>query len=288
LYHYSLSRSASIFVARTAAPERRFLLRGRCVEKPSICAALRRDCRPPSWCQARVRDNARVSAARKSVPKNVSLSGGCQGVTYRSFFGVPRKRLRYRDIRCDDRMVGKSRLPTAIRFARPAKTVVMGHSIVANLAAQSSFGISPKAVRGGARHAQRIGRLVDRQAGKVPRLDNLRCLGFWAANGVRAASKARSTSLVAAETNSYSSSGTRFNSPPCFTRPFRHEFSTTIRRMASAAAAKKCPRPSHSCASVLDDPTNRSYASCTSAVASSVWPGSSAAIFRAAEVRNCS
>ena len=45
--------------------------------------------------------------------------------------------------------------------------------------------------------------------------------------------------------------------------------STRIRRIASAAAAKKCPRPFHAAAPAAPTslPTNRRYASCTSAVA---------------------
>ena len=58
---------------------------------------------------------------------------------------------------------------------------------------------------------------------------------------------------------------------------------TRMRRMASAAAAKKWPRPSN-CWS----PISRRYDSWTRAVASRVWPGASAAMRAAASVRNSS
>ena len=51
------------------------------------------------------------------------------------------------------------------------------------------------------------------------------------------------------------------------------------RRIARAAAAKKCPRPCHSIAS---PPTSRRYASWTSAVGCSVWPARSRLRWRAA------
>ena len=44
-------------------------------------------------------------------------------------------------------------------------------------------------------------------------------------------------------------------SPPCFCRDFRRAFSTRIRRMASAAAEKKWPRPSQGL--LESDPTIR-------------------------------
>ena len=50
--------------------------------------------------------------------------------------------------------------------------------------------------------------------------------------------------------------------------------------MASAAAAKKCPRESQCCA--VSTSTSRMYASCTSAVACRVCPGFSWAILAAA------
>ena len=49
---------------------------------------------------------------------------------------------------------------------------------------------------------------------------------------------------------SASHNSTRTISPPCFSRFLRRAFSTRIRRIASEAAAKKCPRPSHCCAVV--------------------------------------
>src|SRR5262249_22709231 len=39
--------------------------------------------------------------------------------------------------------------------------------------------------------------------------------------------------------------GRRAGAPPCSARPLRRAFSTRMRRIASAAAAKKCPRLSH-------------------------------------------
>jgi hypothetical protein len=56
-------------------------------------------------------------------------------------------------------------------------------------------------------------------------------------------------------------------------------------RIASAAAAKKWPRPFQSCSSV---PTRRSHASCTSAVGWSVWPEGSWASLAAASLRSSS
>ena len=53
--------------------------------------------------------------------------------------------------------------------------------------------------------------------------------------------------------------------------------------MASAAAAKKCARPSHLIAA---SPTKRMYASCTSAVGCSVSPGFSLLILWMAKRRN--
>src|SRR6266704_1440155 len=58
-----------------------------------------------------------------------------------------------------------------------------------------------------------------------------------------------------------------------------------IRRMASAAAPKKCPRPSQAW---FLPPVTRNQASCTSAVGCSVWPGSSLAILQAASFRSSS
>ena len=71
--------------------------------------------------------------------------------------------------------------------------------------------------------------------------------------------------------------------PPRLSWCFRRAFSTRIRRIASAAAAKKWPRLSQFWFSAE---TRRSQASCTSAVAWSVWPAGSAAIRAAARRRN--
>ena len=67
---------------------------------------------------------------------------------------------------------------------------------------------------------------------------------------------------------------------------FRRAFSTRIRRIASAAAAKKCPRLFQPCA--FSTSTSRRYASCTRAVACSVCPGFSWASFAAASFRSSS
>jgi hypothetical protein len=67
----------------------------------------------------------------------------------------------------------------------------------------------------------------------------------------------------------------RFPSPPRLMAWRRRACSTRIRRIASAAAAKKCRYPSNVCS-----PTNRRNASCTSDVASSVWPGCAARAIR--------
>ena len=66
----------------------------------------------------------------------------------------------------------------------------------------------------------------------------------------------------------------------------RRAFSTRIRRIASAAAAKKCPRLSQCWA--FSTSTSRMYASCTSAVACSVCPGFSWASLAAASFRSSS
>ena len=58
-----------------------------------------------------------------------------------------------------------------------------------------------------------------------------------------------------------------------------------MRRMASAAAAKKWPRLFHA---ALSASTSRRYASWTRAVASRVWPGISSASFCAASCRRAS
>src|SRR5262249_24908052 len=69
---------------------------------------------------------------------------------------------------------------------------------------------------------------------------------------------------------------------------FRRAWSTRMRRMASAAAAKKWPRlPQPGGGDPRRPPsTRRRYASWTSAVASSVWPGFSWAIRCAASRRS--
>ena len=60
-------------------------------------------------------------------------------------------------------------------------------------------------------------------------------------------------------------------SPPLLSRFLSRARLRRIRRIASAAAAKKWPRLSQSW--ILATPTSRRYASWTSAVAWSVWPG---------------
>jgi len=67
--------------------------------------------------------------------------------------------------------------------------------------------------------------------------------------------------------------------------PVRRADSTRMRRMASAAAAKKCGRFSNSNAL---SPTSRSQASWTSAVGCKVCPGRSLAILCAASLRSSS
>src|SRR6058998_2268167 len=69
------------------------------------------------------------------------------------------------------------------------------------------------------------------------------------------------------------------------TRRLRRAFSTRMRRIASAAAAKKWPRPFHSW---FAPPVRRNHASCTSAVGCKVWPGISLAILCAANRRSSS
>src|SRR5439155_24560291 len=56
--------------------------------------------------------------------------------------------------------------------------------------------------------------------------------------------------------------------PPCLGPRLRRALSTRMRRMASAAAAKKWPRPSNAASGVA--PTSRRYASWTRAVGWSV------------------
>jgi len=65
--------------------------------------------------------------------------------------------------------------------------------------------------------------------------------------------------------NASVSKSTRFISPPRLIRPRRRALSTRMRRMDSAAAAKKCHLLSQSWTLVVS--TSRRYASCTSAVA---------------------
>lgn len=101
---------------------------------------------------------------------------------------------------------------------------------------------------------------------------------------VRASSKARS--LASASGAGGSAISTRRRPPPCLCRCFRRAFSTRIRRMASAAAEKKCPREFQCC--WWGTSTNRTKASCTRAVASRVCPGLSCASRTAANFFNSS
>ena len=69
--------------------------------------------------------------------------------------------------------------------------------------------------------------------------------GASAVSAVRASLRSRRSSRRSAETDWRPSSSTRRKSPPRLRRPFLRAFSIRIRRMASAAAAKKWRRFSH-------------------------------------------
>ena len=72
---------------------------------------------------------------------------------------------------------------------------------------------------------------------------------------------------------------------PRFSRDFRRALSMRMRRIASAAAPKKCARFCHDRSPAL---TSCSQASCTSAVGCNVCPAASCAIRAPASRRNAS
>src|SRR5262245_32713781 len=112
---------------------------------------------------------------------------------------------------------------------------------------------------------------------KYRRVTSLAFTGSSAANLVRASSRATRSAARDGAMASTSSRSIRRRSPPCFSVSFRRALSIRMRRMASAAAARKCPRPAK-----YWSPTRRRYASWTRAVACSVWPGCSWASLAAA------
>ncbi len=135
------------------------------------------------------------------------------------------------------------------------------------------------------------------------------CSGNSTASRSRAASSAIRSSCTSGAATRSGSRSTRARSPPRFAAPFRRARSTKIRRIASAAAAKKWPREekegdrdsglgaeggwSERSPSVPSPeprapcpPTIRKKASCTNAVACSVCPGFSCAKRAAANSRS--
>ena len=92
------------------------------------------------------------------------------------------------------------------------------------------------------------GGLLDRQAGEEAELHQLAppAGGRPPAGSGRRRGGGAGRRPAGAAAASASSKSTRRRPPPCRTRPLRRAGSTRMRRMASAAAAKKCPRPSQS------------------------------------------
>ena len=126
---------------------------------------------------------------------------------------------------------------------------------------------------------------MDRPA-KYRSLTNCACGGCCCSSLASASSSASSFSSCCRPAISSSAISTRFRPPSRFLALLDRAVSTRMRRMASAAAAKKWPRPFHACA--WSTSTKRRYASWTRAVAWSVWPGFSRASLCAASLRNSS
>ena len=118
-----------------------------------------------------------------------------------------------------------------------------------HLLMQPGPGVSPVAVGGGARDAEGLGGLVDGQAGEVAELDQLGLGGGPRGElrpGPRPGPGGRRGS--AGSRPAMSSRSTRGRAAAALRGcRLRRAFSTRMRRMASAAAAKKWPRLSQCC-----------------------------------------
>ena len=113
-------------------------------------------------------------------------------------------------------------------------------------------GEGPVAVGGAADDAQGLGGLLERQPGEVAELDQLgACRVFRGQLGPGPRRGRAGRPGGSATARSTSSRSSRRQPPPCLSRPLaRGRWSTRMRRMASAAAAKKWPRLFQCCSAL--------------------------------------
>ena len=90
------------------------------------------------------------------------------------------------------------------------------------------------------------GRVLDRQAGEVPELHQLGLGRLLSGEPSQGLVEGQQVVGGGPATISTSSRSRRRRPPPCFSDCLRRALSIRMRRMASAAAAKKWPRPSQS------------------------------------------
>ena len=115
--------------------------------------------------------------------------------------------------------------------------------------------VGPIPLGGGRGDIHRGRGLLHRQTGEIAEFDEIRLGRRLDGQLGQASSKAKRSSDGAPEMEHASSKSTRGRSPPCLIRCLRRAVSTKIRRMASAAAAKKWPRLFQCCALVdVDQP----------------------------------
>ena len=133
-------------------------------------------------------------------------------------------------------------------------------------AVQPGPGVGPVPVGGARGDAEGGGGLLEGQAGEVPELDQLgrrRVLARRGGRGPRPGRAGRRSGASGGRAGRPGRLGPA-RSPPCLRGRLRRAASTRMRRMASAAAAKKWPRPFQS--GPASPPTSRRYASWTRAV----------------------
>ena len=129
----------------------------------------------------------------------------------------------------------------AVCFSSRSKLVARGR----HGAAEPGSGVGPVAVCGARRDLQRLGSLVSRQTGKVAELDKFHFFRMGFGEAIESLVEGQKLVIGAGAANRSGSSSCRLPLPPRFMAWRRRACSTRIRRIASAAAAKKCRCPSN-------------------------------------------
>ena len=137
-------------------------------------------------------------------------------------------------------------VPTGSLPGRPIfRGSVSARSLTAQGSVEPGSRVSPDAIAFSGREAEHLGRLFDGQPGEVMQLDQLGGLRFLEGESLEGLVHGQQFLRWAVDREDGLVQIDPPLRPPCLTRRFRRAFSTRIRRMASAAAPKKWPRPFH-------------------------------------------